>query len=289
MHMELLRDIILDTVSDCIKMLPFLFAAFLFIEILEHYSENFTARILKKVNKAGPVVGALAGCVPQCGFCVLAANFYAGGLISPGTLLSVLIATSDEAVLIIMGNPGQMKTVAGLLAVKVIIAVIAGYVTDFFLRSKIEIPKEEGELCVQCGCQEEQAGVIVPALRHTVKLLIYLFVFTGILNFCVEAVGIEQLSGMLLGHTIFQPVVAAVIGFIPNCASSVVLTQLYISGAVSFPAVVSGLCTASGVGLVVLFKVNCHTKENVKIAGLLFIIAIVSGIVFECMGKFVSF
>lgn len=283
--MTLLKDILLDTTLDCLKMLPFLFAAFLVIEALEYYSGEFTARLLAGVGKAGPVVGAAAGCVPQCGFSVLASNLYAGGVISVGTLLSVFIATSDEALLIIMGNPGRGKDVVFLLLTKVIIAVIAGYVTDIFLSRRIEVPKECGTLCSDCGC-EEDGGILKPALHHTVKIFIYLFIFTGLLNLCIEVLGIDELSTLLLGNTVFQPVIAAVIGLIPNCAASVILTQLYLNGAISFASVIAGLCTGAGIGLVVLFKVNRQRKENMKILAVLFAVGVAAGIVLELAGVF---
>ncbi|BDF03684.1 putative manganese transporter [[Clostridium] hylemonae] len=283
--MTLLKDILLDTTLDCLKMLPFLFAAFLVIEALEYYSGEFTARLLAGVGKAGPVVGAAAGCVPQCGFSVLASNLYAGGIISVGTLLSVFIATSDEALLIIMGNPGRGKDVVFLLLTKVIIAVIAGYVTDIFLSRRIEVPKECGTLCSDCGC-EEDGGILKPALHHTVKIFIYLFIFTGLLNLCIEVLGIDELSTLLLGNTVFQPVIAAVIGLIPNCAASVILTQLYLNGAISFASVIAGLCTGAGIGLVVLFKVNRQRKENMKILAVLFAVGVAAGVVLELAGVF---
>lgn len=283
--MNLLKDILLDTTLDCLKMLPFLFAAFLVIEALEYYSGEFTARLLAGVGKAGPVVGAAAGCVPQCGFSVLASNLYAGGIISVGTLLSVFIATSDEALLIIMGNPGRGKDVVFLLLTKVIIAVIAGYVTDIFLSRRIEVPKECGTLCSDCGC-EEDGGILKPALHHTVKIFIYLFIFTGLLNLCIEVLGIDELSTLLLGNTVFQPVIAAVIGLIPNCAASVILTQLYLNGAISFASVIAGLCTGAGIGLVVLFKVNRQRKENMKILAVLFAVGVAAGVVLELAGVF---
>lgn len=287
--MELLKDVILDTCLDCIKMLPFLFAAFLVIEALEHYSGDFTRRALAKVKKAGPVVGALAGCIPQCGFSVMAANLYAGGILSPGTLISVFIATSDEAVLIIMSNPEEADKVGILLLVKVVLAIGAGYFTDIFLRGKIEAEKSSDELCRHCGCHDEKAGILLPAWRHTWKIFVYLFVFTAILNVCIEALGVERLSAVLLGDTIFQPVIAAVIGFIPNCAASVILTQLYLNGAISFSSVIAGLSAGTGVGLVVLFKVNSNKNENRKLAGLLFVYAIMAGILLGYMGNFLTF
>ena len=143
---------------DCLKMLPFLFAAFLLIEALEHHGSRKLARGLARVGKAGPVAGALVGCIPQCGFSVIAANLYAGGVISPGTLLAVFVATSDEAVLILLGNPGSAGEVLPLLAGKILIAVLAGYVTDLVLRGRIEEPREVGELCHHCGCHTAGAA-----------------------------------------------------------------------------------------------------------------------------------
>lgn len=264
-------------------MLPFLFAAFLVIEALEYYSSDFTARLLAGVGKAGPIVGAVAGCVPQCGFSVMAANLYAGGIISVGTLLSVFVATSDEAILILLGNPGRGEEVLLLLLTKVVIAVIAGYVTDLFLSRSIEVKKESGELCRDCGCEEE-GGILKPALNHTVKIFVYLFLFTGILNLCIEMFGIDEISGLLLGNTIFQPVAAAAIGLIPNCGASVILTQLYLNGAISFASVIAGLCTGAGVGLVVLFKMNRHRKENLKILALLSVVGVAAGMILELAG-----
>lgn len=277
--MKMLVDAIVDTTFDCLKMLPFLFVAFILIEALEHYSSDFTAKALAKVGKAGPVVGAVAGCVPQCGFSVMAANLYAGGIISVGTLLSVFIATSDEAVLIIMSNPERIREVGVLLAAKVIIAVTAGYIIDIFFRNQIATVKESGNLCKDCGCDEEDAGIWKPAWHHTIRIFIYLFIFTGILNLCIEIFGIEQLSKFLLGNTIFQPVIAAIIGLIPNCAASVILTQLYLNGAISFASVIAGLCTGAGVGLVVLFKMNRNRRENLKIVGVLFLVAVAAGMI----------
>lgn len=287
--MEFFKDIAIDTIWDCLRMLPFLFAAFFLIELMEHYSGSLAEKMLGKNGKTGPIAGAAAGVVPQCGFSVMAANLYAGGLISPGTLLAVFLATSDEAVLIILSDPGRIGKVGMLLGTKLFIAVTAGYVTDLFLRDVIEMKKSEGNLCTHCGCHNEKSGLLLPAWRHTRRIFVYLLLFTGILNLFIESIGIEQLSEILLGNTVFQPLIAAVIGFIPNCASSVILTQLYLNGAVSFASVIAGLCTGTGVGVLVLFKVNSHKKENARIVGLLFIFAVVFGIVLESIGIFMGF
>lgn len=287
--MELLSDIILDTVLDCLKMLPFLFAAFLLIEALEHYSGNLAGRVFQRIGRKGPIVGALTGCIPQCGFSVMASNLYAGGVISSGTLLAVFLATSDEAVLIILSNPDSFKEVGVLLVTKILIAIIAGFFVDLFLKNKIETGKSCEKICGRCGCHEKSAGIFLPAWRHTWKIFLYLLVFTGILNLCIQLFGVERLSAALLGNTVFQPAIAAVVGFIPNCAASVILIQLYLNGAISFASVIAGLCTGTGVGLAVPWKVNSHKKENAKIAGLLFICAVIVGIVLESMEIFIGF
>lgn len=276
-------DVLVDAGADCIKMLPFLFGAFLLIEALEHYSDGYTVKMLAGVGKAGPAVGAAAGCVPQCGFSVLASNLYAGGIISAGTLLSVFIATSDEAVLIMIGNPGRGREVLWLLFTKVVIAVIAGYTVDKFLGDFIAESKEYGNQRFGYGRKKEKK-IIRPAFCHTVKIFIYLFIFTTILNLAIEMMGIDNISGILLGNTMFQPVIAAVIGLIPNCAASVILTQLYLNGAISFASVIAGLCTGAGAGLIVLFKVNRRRKENLKILTVLFAAGVIAGIILEAAG-----
>lgn len=279
----MIMDILLDTGIDCLRMLPYLFAAFLLIEVLEQYSGPFTEKVLLKVGKAGPVAGALLGCIPQCGFSIMAANLYAGGIISVGTLLSVFIATSDEAILIILGNPDAISLIAPLVASKIVIAVVSGYLTDLLAADKIAMHKENKGLCREWEGRNEEKGAVKSAWDHTARIFVYLFLFTGALNLCVEILGIDRLSALLLGNTMFQPAFAAMIGLIPNCAASVILTQLYLSGAISFASVIAGLCTGAGVGLAVLCKVNQDRRENVKVIGILFVIAVTAGLFLEIL------
>lgn len=274
--MDLLSEVLLDAGMDTIKMLPFLLIAFLILETLEHYSNSFTGRLFQNFHKSGPLIGAAAGCIPQCGFSVLAANLYAGGVISVGTLLSVFLATSDEAILIMMGNPGRGKDIFLLLLTKVIIAVVAGYLIDLFLKHRITTPKASGTLCTACRCHEQE-GILHPALHHTVKIGMYLFLFSAVLNLIIALFSMEQVSTFLLGNTIFQPLLAAAVGLIPNCAASLILTQLYLDGMLSFASVVAGLSTGAGVGLVVLFRENKNRTENLKILVTLYVTAVAAG------------
>lgn len=265
---------------DSLKMLPFLFVAFLLLEAFETISENISKFLLEKVGKTGPIVGAVLGCIPQCGFSVMASNFYAGGMISVGTLLAVFLATSDEAVLLMISEPQHSGEILKLLVTKVVIAIVAGYLVDIFIGKKITEKKEMDEICHDCGCHKSH-GILIPAVKHTVKIFLYILIFTIALNAVIELIGIEQLSAYLLGDTIFQPVIAAIIGLIPNCAASVMLTQLYIAGAITFPSVVAGLCSSAGIAIVVLFKMNHHRKENMKILGTLLAIAVIAGLILQ--------
>ena len=281
-------DLLMDAAADSVKMLPFLLAAFLLMEWLEKYSGEYINRTLTRVGHAGPLMGALLGCVPQCGFSVVAANLYAGGILTPGTLLAVFLATSDEAILILLGNPGLGKDILWLIAVKVIIGTAAGYLIDFLVPKRHNREADMERICADCGCHghDHDGGhahgeIFHAALHHTVQIFVYIFVFSVILGLAIEGLGIERLSGILLGNTIFQPLIAAVIGMIPNCAASVMLTGLYLNGAISFASVVAGLSAGAGLGLVVLFRMNDDKKESLKIAGLLYGVAAISGILLE--------
>lgn len=274
-------DLIIDAVLDCLKTLPFLFCAFLLMEAAERYYGRHMDTILKKSKSGGPIVGALLGCIPQCGFSVIASNLYAGGMVTLGTLLSVYLSTSDEALLLLLADTGRNKDILMLLFTKVVIGIIAGYLIDFFFRAQRQGRNME-QICKDCGCEEEE-GILRPALHHTVQLFVYLLLFTLILNFILEIAGAEKISAWLLGDTVFQPVLAALIGLIPNCAASVVLTQLYLSGAISFASVVAGLCTGAGAGLLVLFRMNRDRRENLKILGLLYVSGVMAGIILELL------
>lgn len=272
----MILDALRDAVWDTLRILPFLFAAFLALEAIEHYSTKFSNRILSRVGKAGPLVGALLGCIPQCGFSAAAANLYCAGLVSLGTLLSVFLSTSDEAVLILIAHPGSGKSIAALLFWKVLIGVIAGFLIDILFRNRKE-EKHVEDLCRTCGCHDEK-GILKPALRHTGRLGVYLFLFTLCLNLLLAFIGTERLAGFLGKDTLFQPFLAALLGMIPNCAASVLITELYLAGGLSFGAAIAGLSAGAGVGLAVLFRTNHSLRENLSILLLLYGCAVAAGL-----------
>lgn len=277
--------IFLDTLTDALKMLPFLFAAFCLIELLEHHAGEKLSRFFARAGKAGPAVGAVLGCVPQCGFSVLSANLYAGGVITLGTLCAVFLSTSDEAILLLAATPSAAPDILKLLLVKVCCGIVAGYLVDFLFCKKTDSELQLKDLCdhEHCGCHEH-SGVLRPALLHTAKMFGFVFLITLILNFLVEFLGHERLEALLLHDSVFQPFLTALFGFIPNCAASVLLTQLYLEGALQFGAVVSGLCTGAGAGLLVLFRENRNPKDNLKILGILYVAAVVSGVILQLLG-----
>lgn len=281
-----MADILADTLLDSLKILPFLFLAFVIMELLEHRANGKIERFFAKAGKAGPAAGALLGCVPQCGFSVLCANLYSGGVVTLGTLIAVFLSTSDEAVLLLAAAPQQLPALFKLLLCKVVIAVAAGYLVDFFGRKRNrQSVGSLHEICdhEHCGC-EKHNNIWIPALLHTVKIFGFLLLFTFLLNFLVALLGHERLETLLLHDSVFQPLAAALLGFLPNCAASVLLTQLYLEGTLSFGAVVAGLCTGAGAGLLVLFRENRHVKDNLKIMAILYAVAVVSGVLLQAAG-----
>lgn len=277
----MILDALLDALLDTLRMVPFLLAAFLILEALEHYSNNYMNRILGKVGKAGPLVGAIFGCIPQCGFSVASANLYSGGVITLGTLLAVFLSTSDEAVLILLGHPGSGAVIGKLLAGKVLLGILFGYLADLVLRRKKE-EKHIEDLCRSCGCSDH-GGIIKPALRHTLRLAAYILIFTFVLNLLLDFIGMESLTSLLGKDTWFQPFITALLGLIPNCASSVLITELYLAGGLSFASAMAGLCAGAGMGLAVLFKTNRPMKENIAILGLLYTVSAASGLILEVL------
>lgn len=227
----------------------------------------------------GPLGGAVLGCIPQCGISVAAANFYSGRLISVGTLMAVFFATSDEALPILLSNPEAYPDILKLLAVKLISAVVLGFLVDIILKCFLKPAETEPfhELCEDCDCEHE--GILRSALRHTVKIAVFLLVVNIILEAAIHLIGEESISKVLLSGSAFQPLLTALIGFIPNCAASVILTELYLAGSLSFGSAVAGLCTGAGMGIAVLFKTNKHPRENFTIVGVLYVAAVLTGVI----------
>ena len=279
-------DSIFNTVShsviDTLKILPFLFVAFLVIEFLEHKAQDKVKHLFTRAGSAGPLIGTLLGCIPQCGFSVMCSNLYSSGIIALGTLIAVFLSTSDEAVILLAASQNGSFEIFKLISTKMIISLFFGYVIYFIEKKshKEHHHHQSHDLCEHdhCGC-EENGGVLRPALIHTVKVFGFLLLFTIIIDLFVSFVGTERLSHLLLSDSVFQPFLSALIGFIPNCASSVLLTHLYIEGTLSFGALIAGLCTNAGAGMLILFRDKTKFKENLKIIGIMYVCAVIPGII----------
>ncbi len=280
--MHELFEIIEHTVIDSIKLVPFLFLTYLLMEYIEHKTSNKVRNAIQKSGKLGPLLGGLVGIVPQCGFSVSATNLYAARVITLGTLISVYLTTSDEMLPILISENISIVTILTILGIKLVIGIVAGFIIDFIARkiNKNKLEEKIVDICEHEHCHCEN-GIVKSALKHTINIFIYVFIFTLVLNGIIELIGEDTISNFVSQNVILGPIIAGIIGLVPNCASSVILTQLFVENVISMPILISGLCVNAGVGLLVLFKINKNLKENLKIVGLLYSIGVISGIVLE--------
>ncbi len=352
---ELLIHVIEHTLEHSISIVPFLLLTYLAMEYIEHKAEDKVQHMIQKAGPFGPVIGAVAGAVPQCGFSTAASNLYAGRVITLGTLMAIYLSTSDEMLPILLSNKVGAAVIFKLLGIKVVIGMLAGLLIDAVMRGRHkkyassaehnhdhrfgdhghshgehhEHDKEDHshehvhtheehahehnhshdhdhgehshdhgehdhdhghhhnhtpihELCEQEHCHCER-GIFVSAVIHTVKIFLYILVITFVLNLVIELVGEETLSGLLMNRPVLGPLLAGVVGLIPNCASSVVITQLFLSGTLGLGSMMAGLLVNAGVGVLVLFRVNRHRKENLTIVGMLYVIGVVAGMVLDLL------
>lgn len=237
--------------------------------------------MVQRAGKAGPVIGSILGIFPQCGFSAAASNLYAGRIITLGTLFSIYLSTSDEMLPIMISEKAPVSMILKILAVKVLVGMLAGFAVDLLLHRKQEMQIEH--LCEQhhCHCEE---GIWKSALHHTLEIFVYILLISFVLNLIIGYVGEEALGNLLMNRPVIGELIAGLVGLIPNCAASVVITQLYLEGVLSAGAMMTGLLAGSGVGILVLLRVNDDKKENLRIILLLYAAAVSAGIVLELLG-----
>lgn len=271
-------DVIVDTLLDGIKLIPFLFIAFLILELLEHKLSCKNKKIIEKSGKFGPIIGSMLGAFPQCGFSVAATNFYATRIITLGTLISIYLSTSDEMLPLLISEGVDIKLIIKVLGIKILIGMISGFIIDLIFRKKEK--NHIHDFCEEehCNCKN---GVLISTIKHTLNITLFIIIISFILNTIIYYVGEDTLGNLIFRKKVLGPILSSLIGLIPNCASSVVITQLYLGNVISFGAMMSGLLTGSGVAILVLFKVNKNLKENLKILGIVYIIGVISGIIIE--------
>jgi hypothetical protein len=279
---HLLGHGILHTLIDTAKVLPFLFLTYLLMEFLEHKAGGAPERWLRGSGKVGPLVGGALGVLPQCGFSAAATGFYTGRMITTGTLIAVYLSTSDEMLPILISSGAPISAVLKLLATKLVIGIAAGFAIDGIARllrrgkADAQEPQIE-ELCERenCDCGDR---FVLSALKHTAYITVFLLAFTFILNIGIELVGEENIKNVVLNRPVLGSVLAAIVGLIPNCASSVALTSLFVDGVLSSGAVLSGLMVNAGVGLAILFRNNRPIKDSLRVVAILFGISVLCGI-----------
>ncbi len=275
-----MKEILLDTILDSLKLIPFLFVAFLIIELIEHKLTDKNKNILIKSKKIGPILGSLLGAVPQCGFSVMATNLYVTRIITLGTLISIYLSTSDEMLIVMLSENIDISIIIKIILIKIIFGIIYGLIIDKIAINKKTKEEENYEICndEHCDCKH---GIVLSSIKHTIHITLFIFIITLILNTIFNYVGEDYLSKIFLTNTIFGTFITSLIGLIPNCASSVILTELYINNSISIGALIGGLLTSSGTSLLVLFKNNKNIKENLKIVLLLYSLGVISGIIIE--------
>lgn len=267
------------SILDTLKMVPFLFLSYWLMEYIEHKAGGKMNRIIRKSGKAGPLIGGILGMLPQCGFSASMTNLYAGRIISLGTLLAVFLSTSDEMLPILISESVGAGKILQILGIKAGVGILAGFLIDMAYRRQRGGAEETHNihaLCEHehCHCEE---GVFRSAFKHTIQITFFVLAVNVFLNLAVELVGEDVLGGLLFNQPVLGEVLAGLVGLIPNCASSVMITELYLEGMLGFGPMISGLLVGSGVGILVLFRVNKNLRENLKILGLLYGIGVLCG------------
>lgn len=281
-----LKEVLLDTCIDFLKLLPFLFLTYLFMEFLEHRAGDRMENTIRRAGRVGPLFGGLLGIVPQCGFSAAASGLYAGRVISLGTLIAVYLSTSDEMLPILIAERAAPLLIIKLLGIKFLIGLVAGFAIDLCLSAfKKEKTHDHPihELCEHEGCHCER-GILSSALHHTLHISVFLLIVLLLLKSGIFFLGDERLAAVFSAVPVLGHLLAALVGLIPNCVSSVLITKLYLEGVLSAGCMLSGLLVGSGVGLLVLFRANRSKKEAFFILLLLFGIGALSGMLLDACG-----
>ncbi len=294
--MELLIEIISDALIDSLKILPFLFVTYLIMEYLEHKAEDFSAGIVEKTEYFGPLWGGLLGIVPQCGFSAAASNLYAGRVITLGTLIAIYLSTSDEMIPLFISERVPFPTMIKILIIKAVIGITAGFIIDgvvhYHHRLRGKSPNDPvriDELCEKehCHCDDDEDGgflsIARSALVHTLHIFFFVLVLSLLLGAAIEIIGKANLEELLKTNPVISHLLAGLVGLIPNCAASVIITELYLDHMITLGTMMSGLLVGAGIGLLVLFRVNREKKESINIAIMLFLIGTLSGLLIDIL------
>lgn len=279
-------EVIIHSVLDTLKLVLFLFITYLLMELIEHRSGDGVNRLLKRSGAFGPFLGGLLGMIPQCGFSAAADNLYTGRVITLGTLIAVFLSTSDEMIPVLLAGDMDTDRLLLIVAYKTCVGVFIGYLIDIALRLMRRERREINidELCDNDNCHCER-GIFYSAIHHTVTTGTFILLTTMTINLLIFFIGEDNISRLMVNIPIVSHFICSLIGLIPNCAVSVVLSQFASSGFITYGSMLSGLLTGAGVGLLVLFKVNKNERENFIIMAIL----VLSGTVFGSLAELLPF
>ena len=287
MHLiEELPHILLHSLLDTLKIVPFLFLSYLLMEYLEHRADGRLEATLRRSGRIGPMVGASLGVLPQCGFSAAAVGLYTGRVITAGTLIAIWLSTSDEMLPILISEGAPLSFILKVLGFKLLVGILAGFAIDLITalirkRSHRSAPEPQiEEFCERehCRCEEH---FLLSALRHTAKISLFILLITLAMNLVIHGVGEDKLAALVLDRPVIGNLLAATVGLIPNCASSVVLTELYLEGVIAIGSMLSGLLVNAGIGLALLFRNNRPISDSFRVLLLLWCIGAAVGILVD--------
>lgn len=307
--MEFVLDVVIDTLKDTAELIPFLFATYVVISLLDLFASDKTTAAIQRAGHAGPLIGGVLGVVPQCGFSAMGASLYADRIVSLGTFVAVILSTSDEMLPLLLAEHVEVGLLARILVTKAALGVILGFAIDLVLRVVLgrtslagvdesdagEEQDEDAEFdpsaySCDCGCGEPLTRgqtawwVVANSAYRTFQVVVFIFVVSVLLNALIALVGEDALASFLSGNAVVATLVSGLVGLVPNCAASVVLTQLYIDGVLGFAPMIAGTLVAGGAGYLVLFRMNGSMRENAAIVGIVYALGVCAGLVMLGLG-----
>ena len=307
--MEFVLDVVIDALKDTAELIPFLFATYVVISLLDLFASDKTTAAIQRAGHAGPLIGGVLGVVPQCGFSAMGASLYADRIVSLGTFVAVILSTSDEMLPLLLAEHVEVGLLARILVTKAVLGVILGFAIDLVLRVVLgrtslagvdesdagEEQDEDAEFdpsaySCDCGCGEPLTRgqtawwAVVNSAYRTFQVVVFIFVVSVLLNALIALVGEDALASFLSGNAVVATFVSGLVGLVPNCAASVVLTQLYIDGVLGFAPMIAGTLVAGGAGYLVLFRMNGNMRENAAIVGIVYALGVCAGLVMLGLG-----
>lgn len=321
--MDLLVDVLADSVIDTLKLIPFLLVTYLAMEALEHFASNKVKEAVEHAGAAGPVVGALLGALPQCGFSAMAATLFSGRVVTAGTLVAVILSTSDEMIPVFVAHQEPASRMLSIIAIKVVLGIAAGLLLDLVLRLLHRAGDGHThihELCERehCHCEEADEldeehhdrdhhgdhhghhehghhhghghshhgawGIVRSACVHTAQVTAFIFLISLLLGLIIEGLGVDSIRSTLAYHPVRATFIAALVGLIPNCGASVAIAELFLDGTLATGPMLAGLLSSGGVGLLVLWRTNADVRQNVYVTLLVYVVAVLAGLAACALG-----